>query len=233
MQKIKIALSGTGKMGRTIEALAQEKGLLITTLEEADVCLDFSHPESVLKNIKKACAFQKNIVVGTTGWYDHIPEVERLVKEADIGLIYSPNFSIGVQIFLRLAAHAARLFDPFADFDIGGQEIHHSQKADMPSGTAKALGDALIKNSTRKHSVVFGSSPKDPHSEIHISSLRIGNVPGTHEALFDSPSETISLSCTSRNRTSFASGALLAAEWIHQKKGFYTFDTVINEKLNS
>lgn len=244
---MKIALIGYGKMGKAIEALALERGIQVAgkidpltpfsdicpeILQEADVCLDFSHPSSVKDNIREAAALGKSIVVGTTGWYDHIPEIKRIVKASNIGFIYSPNFSLGVNLFIRLAAKAAELFNPFPEFDIGGFEIHHNQKADIPSGTAEAVCETLLKHAPRKQSVVYGSKRvKDPEKEIHYPSLRVGHVPGTHEVLFDSPAETVAISCVSRNRTSFAMGALLAADWIRQKKGFFTFEDIINQIL--
>lgn len=245
--RMKIALIGYGKMGRAIESLALERGISVAgkidpmtpfkdicpdTLQEADVCLDFSHPSSVKENIREAAALGKNLVVGTTGWYDQIPEIKRIVKASNIGLIYSPNFSLGVNLFIKLAAKAAELFNPFPEFDIGGFEIHHNQKADTPSGTAELVCETLLKYAPRKQSVVYGSKKvKDPEREIHYPSLRVGHVPGTHEVIFDSPAETVSISCVSRNRQSFAMGALLAADWIKERRGFFTFDDIINQIL--
>jgi len=217
-----IALMGHGKMGNVLSSLAR-----VVPLEEADVCIDFSHPGVVLNNVRRAAALKKPIVMGTTGWHEDFDEVRRLVLDSGIGFIYTANFSIGVNIFLKLCENASRLVNPFPEFDIGGFEAHNAHKADMPSGTARMAADALLKGSTRKKRVIFGDEPRDSQ-DIHFSSLRVGATPGTHEVFFDSGSETISLKCTSRNRESFAEGALYAADWILDKKGFYTFKEAIN-----
>lgn len=231
---LKVALIGYGKMGKAVETVLTKRGhevcavidpkegtaitLSEKALERADVCIDFSHPSIAMDNIRFVTQLQKPLVVGTTGWYDSMDEVEALVKKYQTGLLYSPNFSVGVQLFLKLVAEAALLFDPFAEYDVGGYEAHHSGKADIPSGTAQHIGKELLAHMTRKTRMVFGDEERVDKAgnskEIHFPSVRYGNVPGTHSVAFDSPADTITLTHTARSRESFAEGAVRAAEWL-------------------
>lgn len=242
---MKIALIGYGKMGKMVELAALSKGHAIISkidpqchhkniskesLLDADVCIDFTEPAGVLDNIKCASALGKNIVMGTTGWYDHIDEVKRIVDKAGTGFLYSPNFSLGVALFLEIIAQAAALIGPFDGYDIGGVEIHHSQKADSPSGTAKAIAKRLLANLPRKKEVVFGQPKKANSDEIHFTSMRYGSAPGTHSITFDSHADSITLTHTARNREGFAEGAVKAAEWLKDRKGFFTLDEMLLAK---
>ena len=228
-----IAIIGYGRMGQEIEKIARNRGINIQSIidpnaksathseineksmKNVDVCIDFTRPDAVLENIKRISKFRKNIVVGTTGWYDRLDEARKIVKNADIGLIYAPNFSIGVNIFFRIVGNAAKIMDKFEDYDVFGYELHHSKKLDSPSGTAKAIEKILSQNIRRK-------------KEINFTSVRSGNIPGTHAVGFDSAADTIELKHVARNREGFAGGALMAAEWIQSKKGFYSIDDMMN-----
>src|SRR3989338_4798924 len=228
-----IAIIGYGRMGQEIEKIARNRGINIQSIidpnaksathseineksmKNVDVCIDFTRPDAVLENIKRISKFRKNIVVGTTGWYDRLDEARKIVKNADIGLIYAPNFSIGVNIFFRIVGNAAKIMDKFDDYDVFGYELHHSKKLDSPSGTAKAIEKILAQNIRRK-------------KEINFTSVRSGNIPGTHAVGFDSTADTIELKHVARNREGFAAGALMAAEWIRNKKGFYSIDDMMN-----
>ena len=228
-----IAIIGYGRMGQEIEKIARNRGINIQSIidpnaknathgeineksmKNVDVCIDFTRPDAVLENIKRISKFRKNIVVGTTGWYDRLDEARKIVKNADIGLIYAPNFSIGVNIFFRIVENAAKIMDKFDDYDVFGYELHHSKKLDSPSGTAKAIEKILAQNIRRK-------------KEINFTSVRSGNIPGTHAVGFDSTADTIELKHVARNREGFAAGALMAAEWIRNKKGFYSIDDMMN-----
>ena len=245
-----IALLGYGKMGHEVEVLAIRQGHRVVAicdpaaegrtstviseeaLHEASVCIDFTHPAAVLKNIRQTALLQKSLVVGTTGWTDHLAEVETLVKDHQIGLVYAPNFSLGVNLFYRVAARAAKLFNRFEEYDVFGSEIHHRHKADSPSGTAKRLAALVLDNFTRKKKVVTGMIDRPVASdEFHLTSARAGEFPGIHSLTFDSLADTIELTHTVRSRTGFARGALLAAEWIVQHKGIFSFEEILDELL--
>jgi 4-hydroxy-tetrahydrodipicolinate reductase len=242
-----IALIGYGKMGQIIEKTALERGHKIKviidpfcdtaekeinekTLEGVDVCIDFTHPDVIMDNIKKIAAVGKNIVIGTTGWYDKMDEVKKIAKDNNIGIIWSGNFSIGVNALFRITEYAAKIFNKLEDYDIGVNEIHHTQKADSPSGTASMIGDILIDNLDKKKKIVTESFDRKPNEdELHISSTRVGKVPGVHTIMFDSTADTIELKHTARNRCGFALGSVLAAEFIKERKGFYHIDDMMNE----
>lgn len=222
---MKIALIGNGKMGKLIEELAlsqgheivlkiSRQGPSIKELSSVDVGIDFSHSSGVLNNIRAFASQKKPLVIGTTGWDEHLSEAKKVVEKSGIGCVYSPNFSIGVQAFLQIVAYAAQLINPFHEYDVGGIEIHHRQKLDSPSGTAKAIAKQIAQQMQRPHALEFAS-------------VRCGHVPGTHTIEFDSPHDTITLSHQARNREGFAKGALKAAEWIVDKKGFYTMEDLI------
>lgn len=208
---MKLALIGYGKMGKRIEALASERGHEVVAritsgkwdlegIKEADVCIEFTKPEAALENIRRLIELKKPVVVGTTGWYDKVDEVKTLVEAHDGALIYSPNFSKGVALFLDLVAKAAGFLP---EYDVAGIEIHHNQKKDIPSGTALAM----VKRAGRS---------------IPISSVRCGTIPGTHTVLFDSPCDTITITHEAKNRDGFALGAIEAAAWLRDKKGFFS-----------
>ncbi len=224
---MKIALIGYGQMGQIIEKIAISRGHSIVAritkknwdskaLAQADVCMEFSHPLAALENIKKIAELKKNLVIGTTGWYDNLDEVRILVEKNQIGALYSPNFSTGVQILFEILKHASEIMASFSEYDAAGIECHHAKKQDKPSGTALEITDILEKHLPRKGKIPF-------------SSLRCGSIPGSHAILFDSPFDTITISHEARNREGFAKGAVHAAEWVHGKKGLYTFKDCLKE----
>ena len=243
-----IAIIGYGKMGREIEKIAKSKGINVASiidpsdsnaryraisqesLKDADVCLDFTNPEAALENIRKAAALGKNIVVGTTGWYGRMDEARKIVEKAGTGLIWSGNFSIGVNIFFGIVENSAKIIDKFDDYDIFVHELHHSQKADSPSGTAAMIGKILIGSIRRKSKIVTEEVKRriEP-DELHISSTRAGKIFGTHIVGFDSDADSIELRHTAKGRQGFASGALMAAEWINGKRGFYGIADMMDE----
>jgi 4-hydroxy-tetrahydrodipicolinate reductase len=245
-----IALIGYGKMGKKIEEIAVSHNLTVTSVidphekgagfktltsesvEEADVCIDFSLPGEVVNNVTTLSRLNKNIVIGTTGWYQNIDVVKKLVEENNNGLIYAGNFSLGMNLFYKIVEFSSKLFNEFSEYDVAGLEMHHNKKADSPSGTAKELSNILINNITRKERSIFDRPTEkiDP-AELQFSSVRCGQLPGTHKIIFDSMPDTIELTHTARSRDGFAHGALLAAEWIFGKKGFFTFDDLITNKI--
>lgn len=196
-------------MGKMIARLCKDAGDLVTDFDSADVCIDFSHPDALFKHLQKAAGHKKPLVIGTTGWESQKVEVLRFVKEHEMGVVASPNFSLGIHLLLSILKEAAQCMKPFEEYEIAGIEVHHSQKIDAPSGTAIAISNVIDDSIGKKCS---------------FSSVRVGSIPGTHTVLFDSPCDTISITHTARNREGFAKGALLAASWICGKKGFYTFE---------
>lgn len=214
---MKIALIGYGKMGHEVESLIKESGAHeVVSLKEADVAIDFTSPEIVIETIKKVAAMGQNMVIGTTGWYDRIDKVKWLVKKSKIGLIYGSNFSIGANIFFQIVGFASSLFAKFGNYDVAGYEIHHTAKKDSPSGTAKKLAEIIMKNFPKK-------------KELNFAALRTGRFFGYHEVIFDSVADEIKLSHSAHSRRGFAEGAILAAEFIKGKKGFYSFDEVFKK----
>jgi len=220
--KIKIALIGFGKMGKEIDSLCRESELFeivsvsykskndkldLKGIATADVAIDFTSKDAVLKNIEEVAKLGKNIVVGTTGWYGELEAVKKIVKKYNVGLLYSPNFSVGANIFLKIAAYASGLFSKFSDYDIYGLEIHHKAKLDSPSGTALKIAEKV--------------------KGLNFTSIRAGRNPGFHEVTFDSSADGITLSHQAYNRSGFAKGALMAAEFIKGKKGVYLFEDII------
>ena len=218
----KLAIVGYGKMGRLIDQLAPEFGFTVSArvdvdrsepLEGADVAIEFSMPGAVAGNVAKVAALRIPIVVGTTGWSEHMDQVKAIVAKNDAALIWSPNFSVGVNVFTRLVSEAARLLKGEKEYGAWAWEIHHITKKDAPSGTLIKLVDAMT-------AAGFDRA-------IDTSSNRAGAHPGTHEIGFDSAADTITLRHTARSREGFARGALKAAQWIIGRKGFYEFSDAL------
>jgi len=225
-----LAIVGYGKMGKLIEQLAPEFGFRVTlkldefnnanfegltaeNFRSVDVALDFSIPSAVRRNAEGISALGVNLVIGATGWLDHLEAVKAAVEQNGTGAVWSPNFSIGVNAFFRLVAEAARLLAGQPEYGAWAWEIHHSSKKDAPSGTLLKLVEEMKKAG-------YGRS-------IDVASNRAGAHPGTHEIGFDSAADTITLRHTARSREGFARGALKAAQWIVGKKGFYEFSEVV------
>ena len=198
------------------------------TMSNVDVCIDFSYPAAVISNIKRIAEFKKNIVIGTTGWYDKVEEARNIVQANNIGLVYSSNFSIGVNIFFKIVENAAKIINKIDDYDVYGYELHHNKKIDSPSGTAKTIGEILLNNIKRKNKLLFEEiDRKIEQDELHFASIRAGFIPGTHVIGFDSNADSIELKHVARNREGFALGALMAAQFIHNKKGFYDINDMM------
>lgn len=238
---MKIALIGYGKMGKAVEEEALIKNYAISakldskmdwdsfTFRESDVCIDFSSPTAVISNASKIGAFGKPLVIGTTGWDKDLPLLHRIVQTYKIPILYGPNFSIGIHLFSKLASEAAQLISSFEEFDVSLQEIHHREKKDSPSGSALFLSELLLKHLKQKKELLLDRPEgKVKPEQLQISSVRCGNSFGSHTITFDSPSDTITLNHTAKNRKSFAQGALLAAEWIREKpEGLYHFSEIL------
>ena len=203
-------------------------------LGDVDIVIEYTHPDSAAANLLFLTREKIPVVTGTTGWYDKLPEIEKNVNAAGTSLLWSSNFSLGVNLFYRIAAHAAKLIDPFAEYDAAGYEIHHNKKADSPSGTARVLAEQVLAQMTRKKKVLYDLLERPPAAdELHFASLRVGSVPGTHSLIFDSAADSIEIKHTARSRDGFAAGTVLAAEWLIDKKrsGVFTIDDVLMELL--
>jgi len=248
---MKIALIGYGRMGRAVEQAALERGHEIVArlgsawgrgtataqeqpgLDDARVCVEFSRPEAALPNLRRIAELGKPLVLGTTGWYRDLPLARRVVEERDAACVYAPNFSLGLNLYLQVVERAARLFGSFEDYDVLATEIHHRRKIDSPSGTAGRIGEILLEQIPRKRSIVTGSlnRPITP-DELHLLAGRAGHFPGTHSVIFDSPADSVELVHRARSRQGFALGAVLAAEWIQGRRGFYSFSRMLREILD-
>ncbi|MBI2039807.1 4-hydroxy-tetrahydrodipicolinate reductase [Candidatus Microgenomates bacterium] len=242
---MKIALIGFGNMGKEVERLTRDDGkhqVVSISLKQtngqwdevgiksADVVIDFTHPQVVLENIKKVASLGKNMVVGTTGWYDQIDQVKKIVKAKKIGLIYAQNFSVGANIFFKIIAFASKLFAKFGGYDVYGFEVHHTGKKDSPSGTALRLAKEILGTFPAKERLQTEKLNRQiEKDELHFASIRGGRNPGFHQVVFDSPADSITLSHQAHGRGGFAQGAILAAEFIKDKKGFYNFDEVFTK----
>jgi 4-hydroxy-tetrahydrodipicolinate reductase len=241
----RLALIGYGTMGRALERAALERGMTVAavidpavpgrdapitaeTLRDADVCIEFTSPAAAVDNIRACAACGKRIVVGTTGWQHRLPEVEVIVREHGIGLIHASNFSIGVHLFLRIVREAARAVDAHPQYDAALREVHHRMKKDAPSGTALAIARELLAQLSRKTDVTMDGAVGASPELLHVSSQRVGAVPGLHEVVFDSACDSIVLQHIARNRRGLAEGALAAAEWIAPRTGLYTIEDMLH-----
>ncbi len=220
---MKLAIVGYGKMGKMIERLAPDYGFTVSAVidagdaldkaADADVAIEFSVPEAVVGNVDGLLKLGVAVVVGTTGWLDRLDEVKAGVEKHNGALVWSPNFSVGVNVFFRLVAEAAKLLADDSDYGAWAWEIHHSTKKDAPSGTMLQLVERMK-----------SAGYKRP---VDVSSNRAGAHPGTHEIGFDSAADTITLKHSARSREGFARGALQAAQWIASHKGFFEFSEIL------
>ena len=230
---MKIVLIGYGKMGKTIERIAQSRGHEIAGKidigddialfnKTADVAIEFTQPEAAVHNLK-AC-FEKGIpvVCGTTGWLHHKDEIEEHCQANNGTLLYSSNFSLGVNLFFKLNEYLSKLMNRYDQYDVSIDETHHTQKKDAPSGTAITLAQGVLKNITRKKEWSLGAT-KNPNTLV-INSFRVDPAPGTHVVKYSSDVDDIEIIHTAHSREGFAMGAVLVAEWLAGKKGIYTMD---------
>ena len=200
----------------------------------AGAAIEFTQPDTAFENIKSLAEKKIPAVIGTTGWYEKIYEARQAIEQSGSSLIWAANFSLGVNIFYRIAWYAAQLADSFPEYDVGGFETHHNNKLDSPSGTARTLVDGVLKRIERKDKVVWDTLDRRPQpDELHFPSLRLGAVPGIHSLIFDSQADTIEISHTARSREGFASGAIRAADWLvnGSHKGFFSIDDMLKDIL--
>ena len=234
---MKIALLGYGKMGKVIERIALERGHKIVLkkdhdssfegLENADVAIDFSVPDSAVENISECLNKDIPVISGTTGWLTDYPKMVELCNAKNGSFIYGSNFSLGVNVFFELNEYLAKMMANLKQYKVSMEEIHHTQKLDAPSGTAITLAEGVI-----KHTDYANWTLETPISnEIHIEAKRIENIPGTHSIFYDSEVDQIEIKHTAHSREGFALGAVVAAEWLVGKKGVFTMKDVLG--LNS
>ncbi|QTN39936.1 4-hydroxy-tetrahydrodipicolinate reductase [Cryomorphaceae bacterium] len=237
---MKIALLGYGTMGREIEAIALERGhsvpVKITTsngdetsdadLADCDVAIDFSHPDSAVELISRSLKQGVPTVSGTTGWLDHWDDVLALRADVNGALFYASNFSLGVNVFFALNQRLAQLMNPFEEYEVDMMEMHHVRKKDAPSGTAISLAEDIIGALERKSGWTLENAREI--NELAIRSEREGDVPGTHEVVYESSIDQITIRHEAKNRKGFALGAVLAAEWLPGKTGVYGMKDLLN-----
>lgn len=244
---MKIAVLGYGKMGQIIAQLAVERGHEIVlkisidnlehftteNLRKADVAIDFSAPDAAVANIYKCFEANLPVVVGTTGWYGELQKIKNDCLASNNTLIYGSNFSIGVNLFFHLNKVLAKLMNNYPAYEVQVEEIHHTQKLDSPSGTAMTIAEDIIEVLDRKSEWV-NEVVDTPMAEVVkndqllIESHRIENIPGTHTVVYSSEVDEIEIKHTAHNRAGFALGAVVAAEWLHNKQGFYNIADVFN-----
>ncbi len=238
---MRIAILGYGKMGRIIEQFATERGheivlkvnvdntedLTLVNLKKADVAIDFSTPDAALSNIELCFDAGVPVVVGTTGWYGHLQTVKNKCVEGNNTLLYASNFSIGVNVFFFVNKVLAKIMNRYPQYEVQVEEIHHTQKLDSPSGTAMTISEGILSELDRKNEWVnelIGSVEEFivKPDQLLIESHRIEDVPGTHTVIYSSEVDDIEFKHKAHNRAGFALGAVLAAEWLENKTGFYT-----------
>jgi 4-hydroxy-tetrahydrodipicolinate reductase len=237
---MKIGLIGYGKMGKAIEEIALDRGHEVVfranssqpidsdMLAIADVAIEFTKPLLAVEHIEKALHANTPIVVGTTGWNSKLTEVTELVNRNNGTLLYASNFSIGVNILFEINARLANLISDYPEYQASIEEIHHLQKLDAPSGTAITLAEGLIENNSNYTSWKLADSSSDSENQLPIVAQRLPEVPGTHTIQYTSEIDSISITHEAHNRKGFALGAVIAAEWIFNKKGVFTMKDVLN-----
>jgi 4-hydroxy-tetrahydrodipicolinate reductase len=237
---MKLALIGYGKMGKAIEEIALHRGhqvvlkidqpnlndLTKVNLQKADVAIEFTGPHSAFENIARCIEWKIPVVSGSTGWTERLEEMKDKCREQDASFIYSSNFSVGVNIFFELNKLLAKLMAPHHEYEVILEETHHTQKKDAPSGTAITLAEQVLEQVKRKKQWVNNLS--DNPQDLEIISQREDPAPGTHSVKYSSAIDTIEIIHTAHNRKGFAGGAVLAAEFLKDKKGFYTMKDVLD-----
>jgi 4-hydroxy-tetrahydrodipicolinate reductase len=228
---MRIGLIGYGKMGKAIERLATEQGHSIAfalkgdvipspeQLRQADVCIEFTGPESAFANLKACIENKMPVVSGTTGWLDDFEEISSMCKKSESAFFYASNFSLGVNIFFTLNQQLARIMNQFDQYDVTMEEIHHTAKKDAPSGTAITILEGLTENLDRKNEWHLGHDLKD--KSISVGVKRIDPTPGTHSVSYSTPIDNIEIKHTAHTRDGFAQGAITAAQWLIGKTGVF------------
>jgi len=247
---MKYTLVGNGRMGQQVASAIEASGehtvhdildvdaeISEHSFSGSDVIVDFTVRDAFLVNLPAMLASRVPVVVGTTGWDREMAIVRSMVEKSGSSLLYSANFSLGVNVFLRTVREAARMIAPFEDFDIAFSEQHHTAKADFPSGTALRAAEMILEANSRKKSIVsqLSTDRKIDRDELQVAAIRLGSVFGQHAAYINSESDDIVVSHTARNRKGFAGGAVQAGKWLAQKHttqpDFYSMDDFLDEVL--
>ena len=243
MTPLRILIMGYGKMGRTIEHLAQARGHQIVAIvrdKQADlvnicqsykpnIAFEFTSPDSVLHNLELLMGENIPTVCGSTGWLDHWGQVEALVKLNKGAFFYASNFSMGMNLMFKLTDLAAKFMNQLKEYEVEIEEIHHLEKKDIPSGTAITLAQHITTGLDRKNQFVVNREAAE--GEIHVKATRQPDVPGTHRVIWNSAIDTIEICHTAHNREGFATGAVLAAEWLQGKTGVFTMEDLLKDKM--
>ena len=234
---MKVAIIGYGKMGKEVESMAIERGheivvkaditdtLNAEALKQADVAIEFTTPESAADNIIRCFDVNLPVVVGTTGWLDQLDMINSKCEEQNGSLLYASNFSIGVNIMFELNQKLAQMMNPHTSYDVNMEEVHHTEKKDAPSGTAISLANGITRHLERKTDWTLEND--GPDEKIHISALRVADVPGTHTVKYSSEIDEIELKHTAKGRKGFALGAVMAAEWLPGNVGTFTMKDLL------
>jgi 4-hydroxy-tetrahydrodipicolinate reductase len=236
---MKIAIIGFGKMGKLIEATAIERGHTVgsiidlgdehlmdpANLDQHDVAVEFTAPSTAFDNISKCMDAGVPVVSGSTGWTGRLGELKNRCKAEYLGFVYASNFSLGVNILFSLNERLAMIMQNHPAYDVRMTEIHHTQKLDAPSGTALTLAEGILENISRKKQWVLQESGKD--EDLWINAIRTGMVTGDHEVVYESVFDSLSIKHSAKDRRGFATGALMAAEFIKDRKGFFTMKDVL------
>lgn len=237
---MKIALIGYGKMGQAIEKIALDRGHEIVSIidvsrddsfddesfKSADVAIEFTHPEAAYSNYLKCFEANIPVVSGTTGWLDKLPQIEERCKNGEQTFFYASNFSLGVNIFFELNKQLARIMNKMSEYNVSMEEVHHTQKLDAPSGTAITLAEGIIENIDTKSD--WKLDKEENSSDLAIKAIREGEVPGIHTIKYESPVDEIIIHHSAKSRHGFALGAVLAAEFAAQNKGFLSMNDLLN-----
>jgi 4-hydroxy-tetrahydrodipicolinate reductase len=235
---MKITLIGYGKMGKTIEQMALQRGhqiaqiidvgnaqdLYLLTKNDTDVAIEFTQPESAFQNVKYCAENQIPIVCGTTGWLEKKPIIAQICAEKESAFFYASNYSIGVNIFFKINQILAKMMNHYPQYQVSIEEIHHTEKKDAPSGTAITLAEGIIGEVARK---IGWQLDEITENQIAITALRQPNVAGTHTVCYQSEIDTIEIKHTAHSRQGFALGAVLAAEWLKDKKGVFGMEEML------
>ena len=229
-----IAIIGYGKLGKAIEEILIERGHTVSVkltrkpetddLKNIDVAIEFSNPEVAFENISTLLENKIPTISGTTGWLDQLEEIKTINSQNNSAFLYGSNFSLGVNLFFELNAYLAKLMKKHSDYKVEIEEIHHTQKLDAPSGTAISLAQQIIENSDLTE---WELDQKSSEENLPIFAKRIDHVPGTHTVSYVSEIDTLEIKHTAHSRKGFALGAVLAAEWIHGKQGFFSMKDVL------
>lgn len=237
--KLNIALIGYGKMGKMIEQIALKRGHNIVAridkdaqqsewdaLATADVAIEFSKPDTAVANIKRCFSLNIPVVVGTTGWYEHQEEIKQLANSGDHAILAATNFSIGVNLFFHINKKLAQAMENLPEYNVSIEETHHTQKLDAPSGTAITIAQGILAEISRKQQWTLAEDAKSD-SDLSIAAFRVDDVPGTHMVRYSSDIDDIEIKHTAHNRSGFAIGAVIAAEWLPGKQGYFSMSDLI------